>query len=104
MATGFGDDEHYQRMSKAIAGRPAKPGLERSMLDVGDVVTFSRNKITGDRSYTNSVWEVIAVNPAQAMLKVVGGESRTWAGDKPIMLMLDEYEFYDGRPFLGIGE
>lgn len=92
------DDENHRRMSKAIADRPAPSGLEKAMLEAGDIVTFSRNKVTGDRSYINGVWEVVAVNRVMAKLKNVGG-ARSW-NDEPIMLMMDEYEFYDGRMFI----
>lgn len=96
----FGDDPHFRRMSDAIAKLPAKPGLEAIMLGAGDVVTFSRNKVTGDRSYTRSAWRVMAHNGYQLQLAWAGGEKPFYAEDGIVVLM-DEHDFYDGHAFVG---
>lgn len=95
-------DNHYDRMHKARTEIRPRKGLDVVMLDVGDVVTFSRNLITGDRSYISSVWRILATNRVQIAVEWV-------AGDKPyrvslLIVLADEHEFYDGRPFLSLGE
>lgn len=93
----FGRDPHQDRMAKAIAALPGKPGLDVSMLGAGDLVCFSRNKVNGDRSYTRSAWEIISHNGYQIALRWAGGE-KPYGGDEIIILM-DEHDFYDGRMF-----
>ena len=53
----------------------------------GDLITLSRNKVTGDRSYCNDIWKVIGVNETHLRITSIIGEScETSFGEDRIIL------------------
>ena len=68
-----------------------------------EVVTISRNKITGDRSYTHAVYKIIAQNDTHYKVRQVRTTEEPeipsyW--DKPHFLLKDEYELTPAANFL----
>jgi len=41
------------------------------VLKIGNVVTFTSNNVTGDRSYTRNVWKVVAINDTHVCLEAL---------------------------------
>ena len=66
---------------------PIAEGEIFGSLRKGQKVTISRNKRTGDRSWTNLIHEVVAVNAGSVQLRPIAGHSWT-----PRYLLLDRYE------------
>ena len=63
----------------------------RTIPEVGEKITFTRNKITGDRSYTDDLWEVIAVNTTHVKLKRLADDDVPWK--RQIIAVLSEHDF-----------
>lgn len=62
-----------------------------------ELVTLSRNKITGDRSYCNSVFYKCGENSSHIKLQSVDPNFYT----KNVLLLKDEYDFTDARELVG---
>ena len=66
-----------------------------------EIVTISRNKRVGDRSYSHGIWQVISYNQQHVMVyplmddfwgKIIRREKH--------LLLLDEYDIVDARSLL----
>lgn len=72
-------------------------GLPRHRLVPGTVVTISPNKLTGDRSHVDKIWEIVACNEGHALIKSCGpGRARDEAAK---LVVLREHEFYNAEHF-----
>ncbi len=71
-------------------------------LSVGQIVTVSPNLRTGDRSFSQELWEVMALNDLHVCLKWAGGETfwMTIGGGRPVYLLRAEHTFADASAFL----
>jgi hypothetical protein len=62
----------------------------KNIPEVGDIVTISRNKITGDRSFTDSFFKVLGTNDLHVRLKFLNNDRCNFG---TILLLLDEHDF-----------
>jgi hypothetical protein len=69
---------------------------EPSDLNVGSQYTISKNKRTGDRSYTTDLWRLSALNDGHAELTAT--KSRGCLGDV-IIVNLTEHDFFIANDF-----
>lgn len=68
-----------------------------------EIVTVSRNKITGDRSYTDGIYQVIGRNDTHISLWRLDRKTLSESFGKPkapLILSIDEHDFMDARPLL----
>lgn len=90
---GWKAADEDRRQWRAAAKSDFLPGIDPADLRPGSIVTVSPNLSVPDRSYTNTVWRVKALNQCQVVLEATDG-SRAWLDNKPIMLMAHEHHFY----------
>lgn len=91
----FFDWNEMERGKKSAveSAKRADRGLPREHLIPGSLVTISPCKCTGDRSYSHSVWEVLATNEGHASIrKFKPSENDCFAG--PHIVSIYEHEFY----------
>jgi hypothetical protein len=69
-------------------------GMAREELIPGVYVTVSGNKRTPDRSLVNSIWRVLAVNEAHAVLKIHSGMRSLDGALDTVVVPIQEYDFY----------
>lgn len=94
---GFEDMERNKAHAIAMARRSPR-GMDKAQLVPGAVVTFSPNLTTGDRSYTDTIFEVLAFSGTQVVLKYRAGYE-PYKRDR-IMVMRHEHEFYPAEHVL----
>lgn len=87
----FGEDYEKNRRESVAQARRAPKGLEAIHLVPGAVVTMGPSKHTGDRSYIEVIWEVVACNGGHVALKRLHGT--TYGGDVKI-IVVSEHEWY----------
>lgn len=59
-------------------------------MEKGDIVTISRNKFTGDRSYINDVWQVTGINNSHVGVKSLLRRRSYFLNS---ILQIDEHDF-----------
>ena len=64
----------------------------RQVPEKGDVVTISTNKVTGDKSYSDSVWKVLAVNSIHVKVEAITKDD-FWFNKGPRILEIKDYDF-----------
>ena len=97
----FFEDMEKGRADRCAVAAKAAAGLSAEQLVPGAVVTLSTCRATGDRSWTGSVWEVVATNGGHAKLKWCGGEPRYSGADPFIFVQIHERQFYPAEHLLG---
>jgi len=80
---------------RAFAKKEFLPGIDSADLKVGDIVTISPNLMIRDRSGTNTMHEVIAVNQTHVQMKASDG---VFSGE-PALWLLHEHHFYMADTF-----
>lgn len=66
-----------------------------------EIVTISRNKITGDRSFTHGYFQIVSRNKSHVRVKALQDDFWGVMTDKTDMLLTaDEFDFFDARPLL----
>ena len=73
--------------------------LAADELKVGNLVTLSSNKSTGDRSLTEMIWEIVGVNAGHVLLSDAAGPEDTNENARPRLVAIDEYSFYAADHF-----
>jgi hypothetical protein len=74
-------------------------GLVRDQLKVGMLVTVSANKLTGDRSLVNVIWEIAGINGGHLLLACRGLCHLLVNPSLPRLVPLKEYELYSAADF-----
>lgn len=74
------------------ARRELLPGIDPAELVPGMRVTISPNLRLGDRSYTDAIHTVLAVNSSHVQTRLDGRP-------KPVLLMVHEHHFYSAAGF-----
>ena len=87
----FRQSSNVLRDSKKDAKSNLVPGVDPAMLNVGDRVTISQNLITGDRSWTDTVHEVLAVNSCHIQTRM---ERKCSYAPSTLLLLAHEHHFY----------
>jgi hypothetical protein len=64
-----------------------------------DIVT-AVSTIHADRSFSDAIWKVVAVNATHAKIKWVGGD-KYWEGCPPRIVALRHYQFSLADEFMG---
>lgn len=96
----FDWDRMEQRRQQSIAAaRNAKPGLPREQLVPGAIITLSPNLSTGDRSYTDRIFEVVGRNEGHLLVKQCAGNVPFYSKG-PHLLTIHEHEFYGAEHLL----
>lgn len=85
---------------KAMPPFGVEKGLARECIMVGMFVTISASKIIMDRSYGQSIWEVIAVTRDAVLAKATKHIDGFWLNRGPVIFKFTEREFYDAEPFV----
>ena len=65
--------------------------------EVGGLYTLSPDFVCGDRSYTHTVWEVVAINNAHARVRFAGGE-RPYRREE-LIISINERSWYPANDF-----
>lgn len=95
----FGEDYEHNRRRLVEAANKAPKGISASHLVPGAVVTVGPNKATGDRSYMDEIFEVIAVAGVTVGLRSLHG-GPSYRGEKPVLVQVHEREFYEAEHLL----
>lgn len=65
-----------------------------------EIVTISRNKITGDRSYCNGVWQITGRNESHVSVYPLMDCGWSWQERRKHFFLADEHDFCDARSLL----
>lgn len=92
--------ENMDRRSAHFRASAAKAatGLAPEQLVPGAIVTVSSCKATGDRSYTDTIWEVASTNGGHALLRWRAGPKPF--SERPTLVQIFEREFYPAEHML----
>lgn len=85
-----GEALRQKRLNQLV--RDIEPGMPREQLVPGAIVTISTNKATGDRSYTDSIWQVEGSSGNSILLSLVSGHC--FGDRKQRLVQFHEHEFY----------
>lgn len=82
-------------MDATDASTKAARGIPLSALRVGLLITVSQNKVTGDRSFTADIWEIIGINASHLLLRASRNlNTSPKNADAPRLVALCDHEFY----------
>jgi hypothetical protein len=87
----FGEDWEKNRRESIAQAKRAPKGMEAIQLVPGAIVTMGPCKHTGDRSYIDVIWEVVACNGGHVALKRLHGTTFT---DDVKIIVVSEHEWY----------
>ena len=60
------------------------------------LITVSQNKVTGDRSFSNDIWEIVGINAGHLLLRANRQLNTNALQDPnvPRLVPIGDYEFY----------
>jgi len=100
MSSFFSDDfEEFRRTLTGVA-KTAPKGLDHEQITPGAIITFSSCRATGDRSYTDAIFRVVATTPADVIVKMIHGGHRGSDDDGIRHIKLYEREVYAAEHLL----
>jgi hypothetical protein len=95
----FDWDEMDRRINSLVSSaQKSPPGLAPEHLVPGAIVMQSPNLFTGDRSYTDAIFEVVAITPGHVALKWLAGPKPFGKGT--ITSVIHEHRFYPAEHVL----
>jgi hypothetical protein len=101
-----GNERDSGRTMKTVINVAAKSpvGLAPDDLTVGQLVTLSPNKATGDRSLVDAIWEIIGINEGHLLLACRGFCDLLIDPEKPRLALVHEHEFYSATQLAAVAD
>jgi len=81
--------------TSVAGGADCQGGLSRHDLVAGKLVTVSANKFCADRSLTDAIWEIVALNEGHILLEFRGPGEPVDPSWTRRLVPLNEHDFYD---------
>jgi hypothetical protein len=95
----LGDKWQNDRRHSIEQANKCPKGIDHSQLVPGALVTMSPCKNTGDRSFTNGIWRVLAANGGHVALECAHRDYGSKPGDR-IVCIISEHEWYPAENML----